>query len=230
MKRQLRGEIDCKNLFGFLGDYISDQRECEIFQANCSFVSLDRKEVIFRQGTPVGNLVLIKQGLVKICRTINESKGIILTIRKDNEFLNLISMSDDFYNYSAVAMTPVTLCYIRGDYFRDLLQRNNMLAVWLLKDVSRESLFLLENLISRNHKQLPGKVADILLYFYYFFDEVAHFDFPLTRSELAQMAGTSKESLIRTLREFQKEDIIDVKLRKIEVRNLEALNRISRFG
>ncbi len=52
----------------------------------------------------------------------------------------------------------------------------------------------------------------------------------MTRQELANLLGYSKESVINTLSKFNREGIIKVSDRKIELINYEKLQQISKLG
>jgi CRP-like cAMP-binding protein len=73
-------------------------------------------------------------------------------------------------------------------------------------------------------------VADLVLYFYTLFDNNPTFRFPLNRRELAHFAGTTKESLIRTLTEFKNDRIIELNDREVKINSMEIVKTLSRLG
>ena len=91
-----------------------------------------------------------------------------------------------------------------------------------------ESYFLPAQVI--NNKQLPGRVADVILYFYELFHRSNTFEFPLSREELAQFSGTTKESFIRTLAEFKNDKIIITDGKNITINSMEIVKTLSRLG
>ncbi|MDO9594974.1 MAG: helix-turn-helix domain-containing protein, partial [Lutibacter sp.] len=56
------------------------------------------------------------------------------------------------------------------------------------------------------------------------------FTLPVVRKELADMLGYSKESVINTLSKFNREGIINVSDRKIEILDISKLEQISKLG
>jgi len=56
------------------------------------------------------------------------------------------------------------------------------------------------------------------------------FLFPLTRRELAEFAGTTKESFIRTLTEFKNDKIIDLDGSKVTIRSMKIIKTLSELG
>jgi CRP-like cAMP-binding protein len=91
-------------------------------------------------------------------------------------------------------------------------------------------LFIFERLISQSHKQLPGRIADVLLYFSEDIYKSNTFNFPFTRKELAELAGTTKESFIRTLTEFKNDKIINIEGSQVEIVSLENVKMLSKLG
>jgi CRP-like cAMP-binding protein len=84
--------------------------------------------------------------------------------------------------------------------------------------------------MNQTHKQLPGRIADVLLYFSEVIYESDTFDFPLTRRELAELAGTTKESFIRTLTEFKNDKIIKLDGSHVEIISNDIVKTLCELG
>lgn len=80
-----------------------------------------------------------------------------------------------------------------------------------------------------SQKNIEGTLSILLLDFYEI-NSSKNFKLPMTRQELAQLLGYSKGSFINTLSKFNKEGIIKVSDRKIELINSEILEQISKLG
>jgi CRP/FNR family transcriptional regulator len=86
------------------------------------------------------------------------------------------------------------------------------------------------NFISIAHKQSNGRVADILIFLSENIYNNRSFVLSLSRQELAEFAGCSKELIIRTLQNFCTDGIIDISGKNIEILNMNLLYKISRNG
>ncbi|NJO90439.1 MAG: winged helix-turn-helix domain-containing protein, partial [Chloroflexia bacterium] len=67
----------------------------------------------------------------------------------------------------------------------------------------------------------------------YFADKIFHsniYTLPLTRRELAELAGTTKESFIRTLTEFKNDKIIELDGSAVEIKSLKIIRTLSELG
>jgi CRP-like cAMP-binding protein len=93
-----------------------------------------------------------------------------------------------------------------------------------------DGLFIFDRLMSQSHKQLPGRIADVILYFSEIIYNNNEFEFPLTRRELAELAGTTKESFIRTLAEFKNDKIIDLDGSRVKINSLKIVRTLSELG
>ncbi len=73
-------------------------------------------------------------------------------------------------------------------------------------------------------------MADTILYLSNEIFESKKFILHLTKQYLADLSAMSKESAIKVLREFQRENIIRLTEHEMEILDLEAFQRISRTG
>ena len=77
---------------------------------------------------------------------------------------------------------------------------------------------------------MPGRMADALLYLY---DEIFRklkFPMILSRFDLADLSAMSRESAVKILRDFQKENLLRISDHEMEIIDEEALRKISRIG
>ena len=86
------------------------------------------------------------------------------------------------------------------------------------------------NFINLAHKQVNGRIADILLYLSRSVYQDTTFTLTLTRKEIAEFAGCSTENVIHTLSKFHRESIIEVTGKKIIILDAVRLERISKTG
>ena len=91
-------------------------------------------------------------------------------------------------------------------------------------------MFIFERLIGQSQKQLPGRIADVILYFSDTIFQKEEFEFPFTRRELAELAGTTKESFIRTLSEFKNDKIISLEGSRVSINSMKIIRTLSELG
>jgi CRP/FNR family transcriptional regulator, polysaccharide utilization system transcription regulator len=205
--------------------------ERDILIENSSIVRFTKKDVIFRQNTRTSHIMIVISGMVKIYKEGRGQRHIILKLSLPGSYIGMLSvMGDQIHQFSASAVEASAICFIDINPFRNTIMENGKYGLRLLNVISQEGLFILTRLMSQSHKQLPGRIADVLLYLS---REVYHstkFTFPLTRRELAELAGTTKESFIRTLTEFKNDRIINLNGSEVEIVSQDIVNTLSEFG
>ena len=194
-------------------------------------VTFKDKEVIIRQGTPVSHIMYVKSGYTKIYKEGRHDNFIILKIESEGNFLGLLSVfANNTHKYSVSSIATSEIGFIDVEAFNEIILKNGKFAQKLIMCLSNYGLFIFERLISQSHKQLPGRIADVLLYFSEDIYKSTTFDFPFTRKELAELAGTTKESFIRTLTEFKNDKIINIDGSHVEIVSMENVKMLSKLG
>ncbi len=206
-------------------------KDRDAVEQNSSLVLYREKDVLFRQHTRTSHAMYVVSGLVKVYKENGTNRSVTLKIVSGNQFVGLDTIyAESEYEYSAAAIVDTRVLIIDFGTFNNLVLSNGRFALDLIRMLSKDSLYIFTRLNSQTHKQLPGRIADVLLYFS---EEIFHsytFEFPLTRHELAELAGTTKESFIRTINEFKHDKIIDLEGRKVEIKSLDIVKILSDLG
>lgn len=212
-------------------DFCLSDEQIEEISANSNTVLYKNKEVIFRQNTRTSHIMFVKSGMVKIYKEGRNNKYIILKVAVVEDFLGLLSIyGRDIHQYSASVVMETEITFIDINTFNSILFSNGEYAKNFIQKISNDGLYIFERLMSQSHKQLPGRIADVILYFSEKIFQSQEFDFPFTRRELAELAGTTKESFIRTLSEFKNDKIIDLKGSLVKINSLKIIKTLSQLG
>jgi len=202
-----------------------------IIMDNINIVNYNRKDIIVKQFSASSHIYYIIKGIVKVSSEQRKGKNLVMKIDTAGSFVGLISLlGGDSYNFTVTAIENCTLAQIPISALKSVMLQNERLALEISQLISRHGLFLVNRLAGLLYKQLPGRVADLILYFA---DDIFcnnEFVFPVNRKELAEFCGTTKESLIRTLSEFNHDRIIELERNRIRIVSYEILNTLSRFG
>ncbi|NVO20291.1 MAG: Crp/Fnr family transcriptional regulator [Bacteroidetes bacterium] len=188
-------------------------------------------ELIFKQGTPHLHFLCLTSGMVKLYIEGFDDKNLIIGIVKPVEYiLGPGIYVDNKHHYSAMAIEDSTACLIEAGIFKSLIRTNPDFAEAFIKKVSMLSILNFEQVISLTQKQMPGRIADVLIYLRQKIYSINPFQTTLSRQDLADMSGMSKESAIRILKDFKDEGIIKVEGNHFEILNEEQLQNISQTG
>jgi len=231
-EEQVINEIKCHDcLDKSCATAILDRNELNIIFNN-RYISDVRKGInILNEGSPTSHIIYLRSGLVKECILRPDSREQILQIIQPHSYLGLTSLfGDKINNYSYTALTDLKLCYIDIDVFTELVKTNGKFAFEILTSVGRENLNNFHRFIDQRHKKIYGRIADVLIYFSKVIFSSKRFQIPLTRQEIAEMVGTSRESTGRVLAKFVGESIIGISGRNIIINDMIKLEKISRYG
>ncbi len=202
----------------------------ELFKKS-NLVRYSKKETILKQDTRTSHLMLIKEGMVKIYKENRNERNQILYLAKKGNFIGATSIfGAETFHFSASSVERTEVWFIDIDVFKNVLLNNSKYAIKIINLLSQENLFTTNRLLAQISKQLPGRIADVLLYFAEDIYQSHKFVVPLTRKELAEMAGTTKESFIRTLTEFKNDKIINLKASSIEIKSMDIVKTLHNLG
>jgi len=206
--------------------------ELNILEEGCLKTDFKKGESIFKEGTPSQSVVYIREGFVKLLKKGIRGKEFILSISKNGAFLgiqNLNGKSRENY-YSAVAVTDSAVCFINKIHFENLLKQNGAFAMEVISYIFDDEMNYFERLLNNVQQQLPGRLANALIYFSQKVYNEKTFNLNLTKTELGSLIGTSRESVTRLLKEFHKLGLIKLERKVITILEEEKLERLIAKG
>jgi len=197
-----------------------------------SFLVRHRKhETIFSQNKPVSHVMFVKSGLVKLYKEADKERANILKIAGPSSYLGILSVfNENLYAVSASSLEDSEIVYAGLPMIRELICENGQYALQLMKIISAEGMYMVNKMISFSQKQIPGRIAEVLLYFsktIYYADD---YTLPLSRQEIADLVSSTKESVSRTLTEFKNDRMIEIDDKKVVLKSRELLEILSRMG
>lgn len=210
---------------------LNDDELC-FLEKSCSRILFKKGELVFKEGTPVNSICYVRRGFVKLSKQGIGEKDYILSVVKMGAYLgiqNLNSRSKKNF-FSAIAIADSEICFINIECFYNLLKQNGEFAIEVISAIFNDEMNYFERLVNNVQQQLPGRLANAILYFSKQVYEQNPFDLNLTRTELASLIGTSRESVSRILKEFQDSGFIKIDKSKITILDLEKLCIIQQRG
>jgi CRP-like cAMP-binding protein len=204
--------------------------EIGLLEKNCAQARFSVGDNIVKQDSFSTNVVYIKTGLVKI-HIKSPQKEQIMRIVKAPDYLCLPSTFGDKINhFSATAIEETEICFIDVTTFKQFIHGNGDFAFQIIMDLSKDQLQNLHNCLNNAQKQNIGRIADALLFFANEIYYSQNFRLPVTRQDLADLTGVSRESVSRILTDFHQEKILQVDGRKVSIVNELLLKQISVKG
>lgn len=202
--------------------YCSDEW-LPIFDSHKKTIHVKAKQRIFNEGDPVQGIYFIEQGKVKVLSRFNTKDENIIRIASNDMVLGHRGIHFKHYHISAEALTDTTLTFLPIDIFIKIIKANPNMAIYLLNFMSeelREAEERLEGLLIFDPKK---RVALILIKlidcFGYVHKKSDLLSYTLSRTDIANMAGTTYETVIRTLANFEKLKLIKLVGKEIVIKN-----------
>jgi len=208
---------------------ISGKEALDAFIENRSTSKFRKKQVIYTEGHHPARLYYVLKGKVKTYKINDDGKEFVIGLYSEGDFLGYTALlEDNLYKESAEALEDSEIAMIPKNEFNELINCN--------REVMQKFVLLLANNITDKEAQLLGlaynslrkKVADTLVTLSkkYKTDKNKPFAINISRENLANIAGTAKESLIRTLSDFKDEQLIDIVHGDIVVLDEKKLERL----
>ena len=204
--------------------------EIEKLSFNCALVKFHKGDQLIKQGSFSSNVAYLRSGLAKI-HIEGPYHEQIVRIVKAPSYLGLpTTVGDKINQYSVTVIDAAEVCFIDIETFRYLLKTNPDFSYEIMLELCRNELEVFCRCANRTQKQIRGKIADVLLEFSDKIYNSTIFTLPITQEDLGDLVDSSRESISRVLAEFDKDGIIKIAGKKIEILNKKSLLLISANG
>lgn len=188
-----------------------------------------KKDVIYFEGDRPNVLYFLNSGKVKLYKLNNDGKEYITGLVGAGEFFGYMPILQDTPSSEfAAALEDCEVVRIPRDDFMALVQRNRDVAARFIKMISNNLLEREEQLLSLAYDSVRKRVANALLNLRQRYGKEAGdtFRIDISRYDLAGMAGTASESVIRTLSDFKEDGLISSQGKTISVLDAEGLKQV----
>jgi len=173
-----------------------------------------KKQLVYTEGNHPNRLFYIVKGKVKAFKTNDDGKELVTELYSPGEFLGYVALLEGTtYRDTAQAMEDTELAVIPKEDFDGLMNDNKEVIQQFIRLLAKNISTKEEQLLGLAYNSLRKKVADalVILQQKYRRENETDFAISINRENLANIAGTAKESLIRTLSDFRNEKLIDIK-------------------
>lgn len=175
-------------------------------------------------------LFVIISGKVKVSRESDDGKEVILSILNESDFFGEMAILDGLNRSASVtAIEEAELFLIQRIDFLNLLQEHPEISVSLLQELTRRLRASDLRIKSLSLKDAEGKVASVILQLADDIGKIKHGKVEIERlpfqHDLANMAGTSRETISRTLHSFAKRGLIELEGTRLRINDYEKFKQ-----
>lgn len=220
-----------KNVQG-LNEFIDTARglhELHDLSKDKTLIKYKKKQIIYSEGDTPHYLYYLHSGKVKVFKTHDDGKEYVVDIYKQDDFFGLNSLFEDsIYADTAIVLENCEIQKIPKEDFLALLQRNQSVAAKFIKILSKNVEEREKQLLSFAYDTIRKRAAEALIQLELKFREAGNVETKvrITRDDLAGMAGTATETVIRCLSDFKNDKLIEVHGREIVILDIEGLSNI----
>ena len=194
----------------------------------------DAGDVIFHEGDPPRWLCIVAQGLVKLVKHSDDGRDIILHLAMPHDLIGGVSaFGRRPHPFTAFAMQATTVLRFTGEDYAAIMDAHPSVARRTLDDLVERLTEAHEMMKSLAVERVERRVARQLLRLAARAGRPApggvEVDLPLTRGDLADMAGTTVESAIRVLSRWRAGGIVQTPGGRIIVSDHARLTEIAGY-
>lgn len=231
-KNELIRKEFSQNLEG-LSHFIEEARglkDLENLSLNRPVVRYKKKDIVFYEGDSPQYLFFLNRGKIKTHKAHEDNKEYVTSLHQSGEFFGYVSLLQNaVYGESAVALDECEVCKIPKTDFTALLYKNRDVAGKFIKMLSNNVAEREKRLLSLAYDTVRKRVAEALI-------ALGKNSTPAktgglrvtaTRDDLAGMAGTATETVIRSLSDLKADKLIEIDGRDIVILDLKKLGAIT---
>jgi CRP/FNR family cyclic AMP-dependent transcriptional regulator len=207
-----------------------DDADWRALEPRFATLAVERGGAVFREDEPGDALYVVLDGKITIGRTSESGRESLLALLGPGEVFGELSVFDGFARTAtAVAVTDATLARLAHADLQHYLTERPGVAVALLRVLAerlRATNLAMADLVFTD---VPGRVAKALLALAERFgDGDTRVEHDLTQEELAQLVGSSRETVNKALADFAARGWIRLDARAVELLDRDRLARRAR--
>ncbi len=187
--------------------------------------------ILFVEGQSLRGVYIVCSGRIKLTTTSRDGKTLILRIAQAGEVLGLHgTVSGKPYELTAETLQPCQLDFVKGDDFLKFLQSHADACLHAAQHLSEncQSAYEMIRSLGLSHS-VSEKLARLLLEWASDGEETKEgirIKVALTHEEIAQLIGTSRETVTRVLGEFREKRFAQLRGSTLLIRNKAALEEL----
>lgn len=175
-------------------------------------------DLIFREEEYPMYYYQIEKGKIKLNNYTEDGKEFIQNIFSDgHSFGESLLFVDRPYPMNALAMENSSIFRISRESFLNLIKNNPEISLNVYQCLAERMYYKYIMLYNLSFQNPVSKLKLLLDYLKSYHDDKAAYSFqiPLTRQQLASLTGLCIETVIRTIKQMEKDNILKIERRKI---------------
>ena len=189
-----------------------------------------KSAMLFIEGQQPRGLFVLCNGKAKLSTSSREGKTVITAMSGPGDVLGLSAVvSNRPYEVTAEMVDPGQANFITRKDLLEFLKQHGEVALRVAEQLSRNYYTAYENIRSLGLAASPAeRLAKLLLSWSYDSDHKAmpQMQLTLTHEEIAEMIGTTRETVSRLFSDFKKKRLVEVKGATLIMRNRPGIEKL----
>jgi CRP/FNR family transcriptional regulator, cyclic AMP receptor protein len=188
-----------------------------------------KKQRIYSEGNHPHSLFYLNSGKIRTYKINDNGKELTIGLYNAGDFFGYNPLLENtVYKDSAETLEESDICVISRQDFEILMNNNREVTQKFIKMLAKNVSEKEDQLINLAYNSLRKRVADaiVTLMKKYRKENNPDFTIHISREDLAHIAGTTTESLIRTLSDFKNEKLVEAEAGYIKVLNEKKLEQM----
>jgi CRP/FNR family transcriptional regulator, nitrogen oxide reductase regulator len=206
--------------------------EREQWLAQGESLTLKRGHLLARQGDPAKLFCLVETGSLKLLQLTAEGAEVIVRfVAPGDPFGGVVALGDAPYPVSAVVVQPSVLRAWTRAEVADLLGKYPQVRVNIMREMATHMTDALTRVRELTTARVDQRIAQTLLRLSRQCGRAEAggvlITQPLTRQELADLAGTTLYTVSRTLTKWESQGLVESRKRLLLIRSKEQLQHVA---
>ena len=182
---------------------------------------------IFSQGEPAELVYAISAGTVKLIAEVKDSRRVV-DFRIPGELVDISSLIEGVHTYSAQALEDIYLCEIGKETLVDIASQIPQVQGRLMNVVNKELASIQKSaLFLHGNVNAEEKIAAFVLNLAWRYSLSGYlaesFKLTMTRTDIADYLGLSKETVIRLFKKLEQAELLKVEGKQLTIKNMDNL-------
>lgn len=210
-------------------DEVKGIQELKKISGQSKVYKFKKKDIIFNEGHFLSGLYHVNSGKVKTFKTNDDGKELITNLYKEGDFFGYTDLLEgEACAESAAALEDTEISIIPKEDFYSLIYKNSEVSKRFIRMLANDLVEKENQLLKLAYNSVRKRVAEALaqLQKRYTESNEKNFKMSIAREDVANLAGTSTETAIRTLSDFKEEKLIEIKGSTITIIDLQKLEKM----
>jgi len=205
-----------------------DERELRAVAGTAVRKDYRKGQFVFREGEPSRGFAIMVSGTVKIYRVGPDGRERVFHVVQAGDAFAEAAMFMEAYPATAETLTAATVVHIEKNSFKELLTRDPKLSFKIIGTLVKWLRQMRDALTDLTLKEVPARFASYVLSLPA--EPGKPVRITVTKTTVAQMLGTTKETLSRLLHRLAQHRVLVYRGNQVRILNRARLEHIAAGG